>query len=144
MMIYRCITWMASRRRSFAGCFSRRIDDCSGLAGSAVGFNPFKYYIKKGPEAHRGRGLASRPFKPSAEADGKREDEGGGDCRYWYLYLYNKRHRQSQEKAQLSKKGLSGRALSEGWRRSGRSLRCLSEASFAGDSGVFARSRPDG
>ena len=76
MMIYRCITWMASRRRSFAGCFSRRIDDCSGLAGSAVGFNPFKYYIKKGPEAHRGRGLASRPFKPSAETDGKREVEG--------------------------------------------------------------------
>jgi hypothetical protein len=38
-----------------------------------VGFNPFKYYIKKGTKAHRGRGFASRPFKPSAEADGKRE-----------------------------------------------------------------------
>ena len=27
----------------------------------------------KGPKAHIGRGLASSPFKPSAEADGKRE-----------------------------------------------------------------------
>ena len=25
-----------------------------------------------------GRGFASKSFKPSAEADGKREDEGGG------------------------------------------------------------------
>ncbi len=31
------------RRFSFAVCFSRRIDDCSGFAGSSVGFNPFKY-----------------------------------------------------------------------------------------------------
>ncbi|WP_418570145.1 hypothetical protein [Parabacteroides johnsonii] len=56
----------------------------------------------------------------------------------------NSRHRPSQEKAQLSTKGLSGWASSEGQRRSGRSLRCLSEASFAGDSGVFDRSSPDG
>ncbi|WP_418568804.1 hypothetical protein [Parabacteroides johnsonii] len=41
-------------------------------------------------------------------------------------------------------KGLSGWASSEGQRRSGRRLRCLSEASFAGDSGVFDRSSPDG
>ncbi|WP_302459945.1 hypothetical protein [Parabacteroides johnsonii] len=41
-------------------------------------------------------------------------------------------------------KGLSGWASSEGQRRSGRSLRCLSEASFAGDSVVFARSSPAG
>ncbi|WP_418569891.1 hypothetical protein [Parabacteroides johnsonii] len=41
-------------------------------------------------------------------------------------------------------KGLSGWASSGGQRRSGRSLRCLSEASFAGDSVVFARSSPDG
>ncbi|WP_162612736.1 hypothetical protein [Parabacteroides johnsonii] len=56
----------------------------------------------------------------------------------------NSRHRPSQEKAKLSKKGLSGWASSEGQRRSGRSLRCLSEASFAGDSVVFARSSPAG
>ena len=31
--------------------------------------------IHKGAKAHKGRGLASRPFKPSAEADGKREPE---------------------------------------------------------------------
>ena len=43
MMIYRCIIWMACRRLSFAVCFSRRIDDCSGFAGSYVVFNPFKY-----------------------------------------------------------------------------------------------------
>ncbi|MBP3642434.1 hypothetical protein [Parabacteroides johnsonii] len=42
------------------------------------------------------------------------------------------------------KRGLSGWASSEGQRRSVRSLRCLSEASFAGDSGVFGRSSPDG
>ncbi|WP_455627342.1 hypothetical protein [Parabacteroides johnsonii] len=41
-------------------------------------------------------------------------------------------------------KGLSGWASSGGQRRSVRSLRCLSEASFAGDSVVFARSSPDG
>ncbi|MGK4258543.1 hypothetical protein [Parabacteroides johnsonii] len=41
-------------------------------------------------------------------------------------------------------KGLSGWASSEGQRRSVRRLRCLSEASFAGDSGVFDRSSPDG
>ncbi|WP_278543638.1 hypothetical protein [Parabacteroides johnsonii] len=56
----------------------------------------------------------------------------------------NGRHRPSQEKAQLSTKGLSGWASSGGQRRSVRSLRCLSEASFAGDSVVFARSSPDG
>lgn len=56
----------------------------------------------------------------------------------------NRRYRLSQEKAELSKKGLSGRSSSGGQRCSGRSLRCLSEASFAGDSGTFARSRPDG
>ena len=33
----------ACRRLSFAVCFSRRIDDCSGFAGSYVVFNPFKY-----------------------------------------------------------------------------------------------------
>ena len=32
----------------------------------------------KGTEVHRGRGFASESFKPSAEADGKREDEGVG------------------------------------------------------------------
>ncbi|WP_162612741.1 hypothetical protein [Parabacteroides johnsonii] len=52
----------------------------------------------------------------------------------------NRRYRPSQEKAPLSWKGLSGWASSGGQRRSGRSLRCLSEASFAGDSVVFARS----
>jgi len=30
----------------------------------------------KGPKVHRGRGFASKSFKPSAEADGKREAEG--------------------------------------------------------------------
>ncbi|WP_308548134.1 hypothetical protein [uncultured Parabacteroides sp.] len=30
----------------------------------------------KGTEVHRGRGFASESFKPSAEADGKRETEG--------------------------------------------------------------------
>ena len=33
----------AYRRLSFVVCFSRRIDDCSGFAGSSVVFNPFKY-----------------------------------------------------------------------------------------------------
>ncbi|WP_157383822.1 hypothetical protein [uncultured Parabacteroides sp.] len=56
----------------------------------------------------------------------------------------NSRYRPSQEKAQLSTKGLSGWASSEGQRRSVRSLRCLSAASFAGDSVVFARSSPAG
>ncbi|WP_418568684.1 hypothetical protein [Parabacteroides johnsonii] len=56
----------------------------------------------------------------------------------------NGRYRPSQEKAKLSKKGLSGWASSEGQRRSVRSLRCLSAASFAGDSVVFARSSPAG
>ncbi|WP_143809461.1 hypothetical protein [Parabacteroides johnsonii] len=56
----------------------------------------------------------------------------------------NRQYRPSQEKAELSKKGLSGWASSGGQRRSVRSLRCLSEASFAGDSVVFARSSPDG
>ncbi|WP_462361726.1 hypothetical protein [Parabacteroides johnsonii] len=41
-------------------------------------------------------------------------------------------------------KGLSGWTSSEGQRRSVRSLRCLSAASFAGDSVVFARSSPAG
>ena len=39
---------MACRKLSFAVCFSRRIDDCSGFAGSSVGFNPFKYNRSKG------------------------------------------------------------------------------------------------
>ena len=30
----------------------------------------------KGTEVHRGRGFASKSFNPSAEADGKREDDG--------------------------------------------------------------------
>ena len=29
--------------------------------------------VEKGTEVHRGRGFASKSFKPSAEADGKRE-----------------------------------------------------------------------
>ncbi|MBC5632145.1 hypothetical protein [Parabacteroides hominis] len=45
----------------------------SGLAGSSVGFNPFKYNLMKGTKVHRGRGFASKSFKPSASADGKRE-----------------------------------------------------------------------
>ena len=40
--------------------------------------------------------------------------------------------------------GLSGRALSGGGRRSGRSVCCLSEASFRRDSVVFPRSSPNG
>ena len=46
------------RRFSFAVCFSRRIDDCSGFAGSSVGVSPLKIrYIFF--------------FLPSASADGK-------------------------------------------------------------------------
>ena len=52
------------------------IDDCSGFAGSYVGFNPFKCNQLKGLKTHRGRGFASKSFKPSASADGKREDDG--------------------------------------------------------------------
>ncbi|WP_308550257.1 hypothetical protein [uncultured Parabacteroides sp.] len=117
----------------------------------------------KGTEVHRGRGFASRPFKPSAEADGKREPAGFWRMADTACFLAiprqareqpvpvldtgpqkNRRYRPSQEKAQLSKKGLSGRASSGGRRRSVRSMRCLSEASFAGDSGAFDRSSPDG
>ena len=32
--------------------------------------------VEKGTEVHRGRGFASKSFKPSASADGKREDDG--------------------------------------------------------------------
>ena len=35
----------------------------SGLAGSSVGFNPFKYNLMKGTKVHRGRGFASKSFK---------------------------------------------------------------------------------
>ena len=66
----------------------------------------------KGTEVHRGRGFASKSFKPSAEADGKREDEGALGIADTDTYTYyNRRYRQSQEKAQLSWKGLSGRAF---------------------------------
>ena len=117
----------------------------------------------KGVKIHRGTGKAGTIIYPSAEADGKREPAGFWGMADTACFLAiprqareqavpvldtgpqkNGQHRQSQEKAELSKKGLSGRASSGGRRRSGRSLRCLSEASFAGDSGAFARSRPDG
>ena len=68
------------------------------------------------------------------------------ECSFERLFplLKNYRYRQSLEEAELPWKGLSGRALSAAAGVSARSLRCLSEASFAGDSGAFARSRPDG
>ncbi|MBD9168515.1 MAG: hypothetical protein EGQ00_16120 [Parabacteroides johnsonii] len=88
----------------------------------------------KGTEVHRGRSFASKSFKPSAEADGKREDGGIADTDTYMAGSIGNPKR---------KRGLSGRASSGGRRRSGRSLRCLSEASFAGDSGVFARSSLD-
>ena len=51
MKIYRCVysnNVLGNENilgLSFAVCFSRRIDDCSGFAGSSVGFNPFKYNL---------------------------------------------------------------------------------------------------
>ncbi len=39
---------VSCRRLSFAVCFSRRIDDCSGFAGSSVGFSPFYGFYLKG------------------------------------------------------------------------------------------------
>ena len=39
-------------------------------------FNPFKCNLWKGLKTHRGRGFASKSFKPSASADGKREADG--------------------------------------------------------------------
>ena len=54
------------RRFSFAVCFSRRIDDCSGFAGSSVGFNPFKYKPKKGlkPTEEEADGAWGLPIPP--------------------------------------------------------------------------------
>ncbi|WP_308548770.1 hypothetical protein [uncultured Parabacteroides sp.] len=41
----------------------------------------------KGTEVHRGRGFASKSFKPSAEADGKREAEGALGIADTYTYM---------------------------------------------------------
>ena len=72
MMIYRCIIW----RRAVGSLLPSASADgqmiVPALPVPMWVLTPLNI-IHKGAKAHKGRGLASRPFKPSAEADGKRE-----------------------------------------------------------------------
>ena len=80
-----------------------------------MGFSPFYGLHLKGLKPTE-EPAKPEQSSPSAEADGKREAEGGfGDADIdSYTYIYKRRYWPSQEKAQLSKKGLSGRASSGG------------------------------
>ena len=64
-------------------------------------YNPYMG-LKPTKEEALPPGLLNRLLKQTA----KERRMGFGDCRY----LHNRRYRQSQEKAELSKKGLSGQA----------------------------------
>ena len=71
MMIYRCIGWRAvGSLLPSASADGQMI--VPALLVPMWFLTPLNI-IHKGAKAHKGRGLASRPFKPSAEADGKRE-----------------------------------------------------------------------